>query len=72
MILAHKYNVRGEDFGNAGEVKKRKVVEKRQSRAEARKKREEFLNRQARLEEELKSLYPIPRRIKRDSENCLD
>ena len=72
LRLEDRLNSLAEEIRNAGEVKKIKVVEKRQSRAEARKKREEFLKRQARLEEELKSLYPIPRRIKRDSEDCLD
>ena len=72
LRLDDRLDALAEDIRNAGEFKKIKEGESRQSRASARKAREEFLKRQARLEEELKSLYPIPRRIKRDSENCLD
>ena len=70
--LEDRLNALAEEIRSAGEVKKIKEGESRQSRASARKAREEFLKRQARLEEELKSLYPIPRRIKKDSEDCLD
>lgn len=50
-------------------MKKRiKDRDKRQSRVLTRKDREEQLRRQAALETEIDLLYPIPKRIRRDSE----
>ena len=39
-------------------------MNKRQSRAAARREREELLRKQAELEAEINSLYPIPKRVK--------
>lgn len=48
----------------AGEVKSLSEALKRKTRMEAKREREEVLRRQAMLEDEINSLYPIPRRIK--------
>ena len=48
----------------AGEVKSQRETEKRKTRMEAMKVREEILRRQAMLEAEIDALYPIPRNIK--------
>lgn len=48
----------------AGEVKSQRETEKRKTRMEAIKEREEILRRQAMLEAEIDALYPIPRNIK--------
>jgi len=48
----------------AGEVKRQREALKRKTRMEAKREREEMLRRQAALEAEINSLYPIPRRIK--------
>ena len=65
--LEDRVNALTEEICYAGEYKMTMEAEKRQNRSSARIEREEFLRRQAQLEVELKSLYPVPRRIKRDS-----
>ena len=65
--LEDRVNALAEEICYAGEHKMTMEAEKRQNRSSARREREEFLRRQAQLEVELKSLYPVPRRIKRDS-----
>ena len=53
-----------EEIRYAGEVKRVKDMNKRQSRAAARREREELLRKQAELEAEINQLYPIPKRIR--------
>ena len=61
-------NTLTEEIRRAYETKRIKDRDKRQSRVLARKEREELLRRQAALETEIDLLYPIPKRIRRDSE----
>lgn len=56
------------EIRRAYETKRIKDRDKRQSRVLARKEREELLRRQTALETEIDLLYPIPKRIRRDSE----
>lgn len=56
----------------AGKVKKVKDMNMRQSQISARKERKELLHKQAVLEAEIDSLYPIPKRIRRDSEKEIE
>ena len=58
-----------EEIRNAGEVKRIKDMNKRQSRAAARREREALLRRQAELEAEINVLYPIPKMIRNFSRN---
>ena len=51
----------------AGDMKRRREESRKQSRLEMKRMREEMLRRQARLEAEVEAMFPIPRRIKRDS-----
>ena len=53
-----------EEIRFAGEVKWIKDMNKRQSRAAARREREEFLRKQAELEAEVNALHPVPKRVK--------
>ena len=62
--LDERLNALAEDIRYAGEVKRVKDMNKRQSRAAARREREEFLRKQAELEAEINQLYPIPKRIR--------
>ena len=62
--LDDRLNALAEEIRNAGEVKRVKDMNKRQSRAAARREREELLRKQAELEAEINQLYPIPKRIR--------
>lgn len=62
--LDERLNALAEDIRYAGEVKRVKDMNKRQSRVAARREREELLRKQAELEAEINSLYPIPKRVK--------
>ena len=62
--LDERLNALVEEIRNAGEVKRIKDMNKRQSRAAARRERDEFLRKQAELEAEIHQLYPIPKRIR--------
>ena len=66
--LDDRLNTLAEEIRRAYETKRIKDRDKRQSRVLARKEREELLRRQAALETEIDLLYPIPKRIRRDSE----
>ena len=66
--LDDKLNTLTEEIRRAYETKMIKDRDKRQSRVLARKEREEGLRRQAKLEAEINSLYPIPKRVKDASE----
>lgn len=62
--LDDRFNALAEEIRYAGEVKRIKDMNKRQSRAAARREREELLRKQAELEAEINQLYPIPKRIR--------
>ena len=66
---ASRLDVLAEEIRYVGELKKIKEGEKRQTKEAARKHREEWLRKQAMLEEEINSLYPIPKKIKKDAES---
>lgn len=66
--LDDRLNTLTEEIRRAYETKRIKDRDKRQSRVLAKKEREELLRRQAALETEIDLLYPIPKRIRRDSE----
>ncbi len=66
--LDGRLNTFAEEIRRAYETKRIKDRDKRQSRVLARKEREERLRRQAKLEAEINSLYPIPKRVKDASE----
>ena len=66
--LDDRLNTFAEEIRRAYESKRIKDRDKRQSRVLARKEREERLRRQAKLEAEINSLYPIPKRVKDASE----
>ena len=66
--LDDRLNTLTEEIRRAYETKRIKDRDKRQSRVLARKEREELLRRQAKLEAEINSLYPIPKRVKDASE----
>ena len=66
--LDDRLNTLTEEIRRAYETKRIKDRDKRQSRVLARKEREERLRRQAKLEAEINSLYPIPKRVKDASE----
>ena len=63
-LLDDRLNTLAEEIRRAYETKRIKDRDKRQSRVLARKEREERLRRQAKLEAEINSLYPIPKRVK--------
>ena len=67
-LLDDRLNTLAEEIRRAYESKRIKDRDKRQSRVLARKEREERLRRQAKLEAEINSLYPIPKRVKDASE----
>ena len=56
----------------AGKVKKVKDMNMRQSQISARKERKELLHKQAVLEAEINMLYPVPKRIRRDSKTHVE
>lgn len=56
-----------DEIRRAGELRREREACKRQSRLEARHEREAMLARQAALEAEIDALYPIPKRIKKES-----
>ena len=62
--LDERLNALVEEIRFAGEVKRIKDMNKRQSRAAARREREEFLRKQAELEAEVNALHPVPKRVK--------
>ena len=66
--LDDRLNTLAEEIRRAYETQRIKDRDKRQSRVLARKEREELLRRQAKLEAEINSLYPIPKRVKDASE----
>ena len=66
--LDDRLNTLAEEIRRAYEAKRIKERDKCQSRVLARKEREELLQRQAKLEAEINSLYPIPKRVKDASE----
>ena len=66
--LDDRLNTLTEEIRRAYETKRIQDRDKRQSRVLARKEREELLQRQAKLEAEIYSLYPIPKRVKDASE----
>ncbi len=70
--LMDRMNALADQIRNAGEFKKKKEDEKRQSRVTSRIEREEQLRRLAELEAEINSLYPIPKRIKRVSDQDVE
>ena len=68
-ILASRLDELAEEIRHAGELKRIKEGEKRQTKEAARKHREDLLRKQVKLEEEINSLYPIPKKIKKDAES---
>ena len=62
--LDDRFNALAEEIRYAGEVKRVKDMNKRQSRAAARREREELLRKQAKLEAEINALHPVPKRVK--------
>lgn len=66
--LDDRLNTLAEEIRRAYEAKRIKDRDKCQSRVLARKEREELMQRQAKLEAEIYSLYPIPKRVKDASE----
>mgnify|MGYP003498922919 FL=1 len=62
--LDDRLDALAEEIRYAGEVKRVKDMNKRQSRAAARREREELLRKQAKLEAEINALYPVPKRVK--------
>lgn len=56
-----------EEIRSSGELKKQKEDRRRLSRAAAKREREQMLERQAALEEEIKRLYPISIKLKIES-----
>ena len=61
--LDDRLDALAEEIRYAGEVKRIRDINKRQSGAAARREREALLRRQAELEAEINQLYPIPKRI---------
>ena len=53
-----------DEIRSAGELKKQKEARRRLSRAAAKREREQMLERQAALEEEIKRMFPIPQMVK--------
>ena len=53
-----------EEIRPAGQLKRQKEARRRLSRAAAKREREQMLERQASLEEEIKRMFPIPQKIK--------
>ena len=55
------------EINEAGLVKQKRDEQIRQNRREAKLRLKEMLERQARLEAEIKALYPVPARIRKES-----
>ena len=53
-----------EEIRSSGELKKQKEDRRRLSRAAAKREREQMLERQTSLEEEIKRMFPIPQKVK--------
>ena len=53
-----------EEIRSSGELKKQKEYRRKLSRAAAKREREQMLERQAALEEEIKRMFPIPQKVK--------
>ena len=53
-----------EEIRSSGELKKQKEDRRKLSRAAAKREREQMLERQAALEEEIKRMFPIPQKVK--------
>ena len=53
-----------EEIRSSGEIKKLKEDRRKLSRAAAKREREQMLERQASLEEEIKRMFPIPQKVK--------
>ena len=68
-ILASRLDELAEEIRHAGVLKKIKEGQKLQNEETARKHREELLRKQTKLEEEINSLYPIPKKVKKDAES---
>ena len=66
---ASKLDALAEEIRHAGELKRIKEGQKLQTKEAAKKHREEWLRKQAMLDEEINSLYPIPKKIKKDAES---
>lgn len=58
-----------EEIRSAGELKRQKEARRRLSRAAAKREREQMLERQAELEEEIKRMYPTSNKIRTESYN---
>lgn len=56
--------VLADEIRSAGELKKQKEERRKLSRAAAKREREQMLERQAALEEEIKRMFPIPQKVK--------
>ena len=69
LIVASRLDALAEEIRHAGELKRIKEGQKLQTEETARKHREDLLRKQAKLEEEINSLYPIPKKIKKDAES---
>ena len=67
--MTSRLDALAEEIRHVGELKKIKEGEKRQTKEAAIKHREDLLRKQAKLEEEINSLYPIPKKIKKDAES---
>ena len=65
--LEDRLNELVSEIRTAGERKRTREESQKQSRSEIKRLREEMLQRQARLEAEVEALYPIPRRVRRES-----
>ena len=65
--LEDRLNELASEITAAWEAKRRREESRKQSRSEIKRLREEMLQRQARLEAEVRALYPIPRRVRRES-----
>ena len=59
-----KILVLADEIRSAGELKKQKEERRKLSRAAAKREREQMLERQASLEEEIKRMFPIPQKVK--------
>ena len=62
-----RLNELASEIRTTGERKRISEESQKRSRLEMKRLREEMLQRQSRLEAEVNALYPIPRRIKRES-----
>lgn len=65
--LEDRLDALAEEIRYAGAIKKIKERQRKRSRVEVRREREVLLRKQAILEAEIKSLYPIPKRVKEAS-----